>query len=269
MLNPSLLILISIIIAPAADVGLFLGIVTVIESIPSGKLESNEIINQMKYITIIPARGGSKRFPGKNIHQFQGKPLIAHSIRCSLACGQVSHTFVSTDDEQIKEVSLQFGAEIINRPQELGGDFVSSAEVMQSAARMLVEQGIDFDYVLLLQATNPLRPKSLLDDAIQIIEKTRTDSLMTVSRSELKLGRIIDGKFTPWNYHYGQRSQDLEPLFYENGLLYISSKDLLLQGKIVSENMYPMVVDHIFGEVDIDTQEDMAYAEYIAMQYNE
>lgn len=90
---------------------------------------------------------------------------------------------------------------------------------------------------------------------------------MTVNRSELKLGKIINNHYQPWNYHYGQRSQDLEPLYYENGLLYISSKELLLKGKIVDENMYPMVVDHIFGEVDIDTKEDMSYAEFIYNNY--
>lgn len=90
---------------------------------------------------------------------------------------------------------------------------------------------------------------------------------MTVSRSKLKLGRIVANHFQPWNYHFGQRSQDLDPLYYENGLLYISSKELLLQGRITSENMYPMVVDHIFGEVDIDNREDLEYAEFIANRY--
>ena len=221
----------------------------------------------MKYITIIPARGGSKRFSGKNIHDFMGKPLIVHSIDCSKACRQISHTYVSTDDEQIKQISLQYGAEVIDRPTELGSDFATSADVMKNAVEQLIAKGVGFDYVLLLQATNPLRPEGLLQNAIDIIEHTKADSLMTVNHSELKLGKIVDNHFQPWNYYYGQRSQDLEPLYYENGLLYISSKELLLKGKITSDNMYPMVVDHIFGEVDIDTREDMEYAEFIAKRY--
>ena len=220
----------------------------------------------MKYITVIPARGGSKRFPGKNIHSFMGKPLIAHSIDCSIGCSLISRTFVSTDDARIKKVSTQYGAEIIDRPKELGGDYVTSAEVMRNAVQELVG-GVDFDYVVLLQATNPLRPYSLISDAIHLIEETKADSLMTVSRSKLKLGRIVANHFQPWNYHFGQRSQDLDPLYYENGLLYISSKELLLQGRITSENMYPMVVDHIFGEVDIDNRENLEYAEFIANRY--
>lgn len=223
----------------------------------------------MKYITIIPARGGSKRFPGKNIHDFMGKPLIAHSVDCSKECTMVSQTYVSTDDEQIKQVSLQYGAEVIDRPVELGSDFATSADVMKNAVEQLISRGVDFDYVLLLQATNPLRPQKLLDDAIKVIEETKSDSLMTVNRCELKLGKIVNNHFQPWNYHYGQRSQDLDPLYYENGLLYISSRELLLKGKITSENMFPMVVEHIFGEVDIDTREDMEYAEFIAKRYAE
>jgi N-acylneuraminate cytidylyltransferase len=221
----------------------------------------------MKFITIIPARGGSKRFPGKNIHDFMGKPLIAHSIDCSKKCDFISHTYVSTDDEQIKQVSLLYGAEVIDRPKELGSDFTTSADVMKNAVEQLIAKGVEFDYVLLLQATNPLRPQKLLNEAINIIEETNPDSLMTVNRSELKLGKIIDNHFQPWNYHYGQRSQDLDPLYYENGLLYISSKELLLQGKIRNENTYPLVVNHIYGEVDIDTKEDMEYAEFIAKRY--
>lgn len=223
----------------------------------------------MKYVTIIPARGGSKRFPGKNIYEFLGKPLIAHSIDYSKKCPLISHTYVSTDDEEIKRVSLQYGAEVIDRPAELGSDFATSADVMKNAVEQLIAQGVDFDYVLLLQATNPLRPANLLYEAINIIEESKADSLMTVNRSELKLGKIVNNHFQPWNYHYGQRSQDLEPLYYENGLLYISSKKLLLQSKITSDNMYPMVVDHIFGEVDIDTRENMEYAEFIAKRYAE
>ena len=223
----------------------------------------------MKYVTIIPARGGSKRFPGKNIYVFMGKPLIAHSICYSQTCKFVSHTYVSTDDDIIKQTSLQYEADVIDRPEELGSDYATSADVMKNAVEQLLNRGETFDYVILLQATNPLRPKGLLEDAIKIIEENKPDSLMTVSKSDLKLGKIIDNHFRPWNYHYGQRSQDLDPLFYENGLLYISSKELLLQGKITSENMFPMVVDHIFGEVDIDTREDMEYAEFIAKRYEE
>lgn len=220
-----------------------------------------------KYITIIPARGGSKRFPGKNIHKLNGLPLICHSIDYSLKNSIVQGTYVTTDSEEIKKISRAAGALIIDRPDELAGDYVTSASVMKHAVDYLIAKGVEFDYVILLQATNPLRPKSLLDKAIDIIEKRRVTSLFTVSRSEKKLGKIIDGKFVPWNYTFGMRSQDMEPLYYENGLLYITSKELLLQEIIEGQDAYPLVVDHPFGEVDIDTKKDFEYAKLILNQY--
>ncbi len=217
----------------------------------------------MKYISIIPARGGSKRFPNKNIYPLGGLPLIAHSIEYSVNNPLISETYVSTDSQAIKTVSEEFGAIVLDRPEKLGGDFVPTSAVLQDAAVQLLSQGVDFDYMVLLQATNPLRPNSLLEESIRVLEEEKYDSLMTVNKSEKKLGRIIDNKFCPWNYEFGQRSQDLEPLYYENGLLYISSKELILNGKIIGDKMYPMIVEHVFGQVDIDTKEDMEYAEYI------
>lgn len=222
-----------------------------------------------KYISIIPARGGSKRFPGKNTYVLNGIPLIGHSIEYSIRNSIVEGTYVSTDGADIKRISIEAGAEIIDRPAEFAGDHATTASAMKHAVQHLIDKGVEFDFVVLLQATNPLRPKTLLKDAISIIEKGKNDSLFTVNKSEKKLGKIIDGKFVPWNYKFGMRSQDLEPLYYENGLLYITSKELLLQEIIEGPTAYPMIVDHPYGEVDIDTVEDFHYAEYILSQYKD
>lgn len=221
----------------------------------------------MKYITLIPARGGSKRFPGKNIHMLNGMPLIEYSIQYSFQCNLINATYVSTDDKDIKAVASISGATVLDRSEELATDHASTAAVMQDAVRTLIDNGVEFDYVVLLQATNPLRPKDLLKDAIKIIEEKHCSSLMAVNRCDKKLGKIIDNQFKPWNYYFGQRSQDMEPLYYENGLLYITSKEMLLEGKVMDESSYPLVVDHIYGEIDIDTYEDMKYAEYIINNY--
>ena len=87
--------------------------------------------------------------------------------------------------------------------------------------------------------------------------------MFTVSRDHKKLGKIKDHKFEPFNYKIGQRSQDLEPLYYENGLLYITKAALIKQNIIFNESSYPYIVNHKFANVDIDTQEDFDYAEYI------
>lgn len=124
-----------------------------------------------------------------------------------------------------------------------------------------------FDYIILLQATNPLRPAGMMEDAIQVIETGRYDSLFTVSPLVRKLGRLIDEKFVPWNFVFGQRSQDMEMLYFENGLLYITSKELILKGNIRGKSLFSLVVDHPFGSLDIDTQEDFDMVEYYMHKY--
>ena len=223
----------------------------------------------MKYIAIIPARGGSKRFPKKNIHDFCGKPLIAHSIEYAKKNSNIMEVYVSTDSEEIAKVSIQYGAKVINRSLDLAGDYVPTVDVLKDAVEQLLAKNVTFDSVALLQPTNPLRPKMLLDETIQKMDVMENDSLCTVSRSDKKLGKIIENKFVPWNYKFGQRSQDLEPLYYENGLLYIIRKELLLQGRILGDTMFPFIVDHPFGQVDIDKKEDIEYAEYIIQHYHE
>jgi N-acylneuraminate cytidylyltransferase len=222
-----------------------------------------------KFVVVIPARGGSKRFPDKNIYPLDGKPLIAYSINYAKAYDDTLDVYVSTDSQRIADVSRDFGAKIIQRPPELAEDHVSTAAALQHFAYELTKAQIEFDYVILLQPTNPLRPDDLLKDAIEIINSGQHDSLMTVSPSYLKFGKIIEDRFIPWNYQYGQRSQDLKPLYYENGLLYISKKELILKGSIIGEKMYPMIIDNLYGTIDIDTIDDLKYAEFIMRQGKE
>ena len=215
----------------------------------------------MKTIAIIPARGGSKRLFQKNIKLLGGIPLLAHSILYAKANNQIiDEVYVSTDNAEIKEVALQFGAKVIDRPAHLSGDF----EPTVSALKNVLEQIEDkVENIVLLQATNPLRPEKLLKEAFEIFDKEKVDSLFTVTQNHQKFGKIEKDKFFPFNYKVGQRSQDLAPLFFENGLLYITKAKLVLEDKIISENAYPLVVEHIFGKIDIDTIEDFDYAEYV------
>ena len=215
----------------------------------------------MKTIAIIPARGGSKRLFQKNIKLLGGIPLLAHSILYAKANNQIiDEVYVSTDNAEIKEVALQFGAKVIDRPAHLSGDF----EPTVSALKNVLEQIEDkVENIVLLQATNPLRPEKLLKEAFENFDKEKVDSLFTVTQNHQKFGKIEKDKFFPFNYKVGQRSQDLAPLFFENGLLYITKAKLVLEDKIISENAYPLVVEHIFGKIDIDTIEDFDYAEYV------
>jgi N-acylneuraminate cytidylyltransferase len=211
-------------------------------------------------ICVIPARGNSKRLPGKNIKILHGIPLLAHSILYAQKHSFIEAVYVTTDDEEIKKVALDFGAKVVQRPAHLSGDF----EPTVSALKHVIESiDAEVENVVLLQATNPLRPENLLSEAFKLYLENDLDSLFTVSRNYQKLGKIVNQKFEPYNYCIGQRSQDLEPLYFENGLLYISKAKNILNNKIITENAYPFEVNHIFANVDIDTQDDFEFAEYI------
>jgi N-acylneuraminate cytidylyltransferase len=219
----------------------------------------------MKTIAIIPARGGSKRLPNKNLLLLNGIPLIAHSILYAQAnANLIDEIYVSTDDDAIKEIAIAYGAKVINRPDAISGDLVPTIGSLQHVLNSIDDI---VDSIVLLQPTNPLRPENLLIEAFEKYKIGGFDSLFTVTQSHQKLGRIKANKFHPFNYELGQRSQDLEPLFYENGLLYISKADLITKGIIVSENGFPFELNHIFAQVDIDTQEDLEYAQYLIEKF--
>lgn len=214
----------------------------------------------MKTIAIIPARGGSKRLPGKNSMLLGGIPLVAHSILYAQADSRIDAVYVSTDDAEIKKIAIAYGAQVIDRPQHLARDLEPTVTALKHVLESLESKP---ETVVLLQPTNPLRPKDLLQNALEIYEKGRYKSLFTVTQSHQKLGKIKEDKFIPFNYEPGQRSQDLEPLYFENGLLYICKSELILNDTIISEEAYPLLIDHPFGSVDIDTLEDFDYAVYL------
>jgi CMP-N-acetylneuraminic acid synthetase len=219
----------------------------------------------MKNIVIIPVRGGSKRLPNKNGKLLGGIPLFVHSINYAKQNLDICHKIVvSTDDAMLKEIALKEGVFVVDRPKELSGDFVPTKDVLKHA---LAQETTAYNAVILLQSTNPFRPKELLKDAFAVFLKEASDSLMTVSISDKKLGKIVLNKFIPFNYEFGQRSQDMDSLFYENGLLYITKASNIENGEIIGANNYPYIENHPLAKIDIDTQEDFELAAYYYQQY--
>lgn len=219
----------------------------------------------MKTIAIIPARGHSKRLPNKNTKLLAGIPLLVHSINCAKKHDFIDAIYVSTDNEDIKNIALEHGVFVIDRPQELSGDLEPTVTALKHVLESIEHEVSD---VILLQPTNPLRPKHLLTEAFQRYKGNAYDSLFTVSRNHQKLGTIEKGIFKPFNYSIGQRSQDLEPLYFENGLLYITKATHILNNQIITENAFPLIVDHPFALIDIDTQEDFDLTEFMINKYN-
>ena len=216
-------------------------------------------------LIIIPARAGSKRIKGKNTKSFNGFPLIEHSIKYaqSYIGGDI---IISTDDKQIESIAEQYNVPIIWRNESLAQDQTPTTDVVKDVIERVNKT---YDFIVLLQPTNPLRPKDMFDKALELLLEKESDSLLTVSLSEHKLGKIKHSAFKPYTYEFGQRSQDLEPLYYENGLLYVCSYELAKNGKLMSENPTAMLIEHPFGSVDIDTELDWKWAELISKEYND
>ncbi len=219
----------------------------------------------MKTIAIIPARGGSKRLPNKNVLPLGEIPLIAHSILFAKKNNAIiDGIYVSTDNQIIKNIALQYGAKVIDRPEELSDDLQPTVAALN---HVLGNLDLMPENIVLLQPTNPFREENLLEKCFEVYLDKNVDSLFTVSKNNYKLGKIQNNCFDPFNYKIGQRSQDLEPLYFENGLLYICKSKLIIEEKIISETAFPFIVDHIFANIDIDTQEDFDYAAYIYQKF--
>ena len=218
-----------------------------------------------KILIIIPARAGSKRIKGKNTRSFNGFPLIEHSIRYaqSYIGGDI---IISTDDKQIGSIAEKYSVTIVWRDESLAQDQTPTTDVVKDVIERVEKS---YDFVVLLQPTNPLRPKKMFKEAIKLLQENKNDSLITVSLCEHKLGKIKQSAFKPNSYEFGQRSQDLEPLYYENGLLYLCSYELAKNGKLISENPTAMIIEHPFASVDIDTELDWKWAELISKEYND
>lgn len=215
-------------------------------------------------ISIIPARGGSKGIPKKNIIDFCGKPLIAWSILQSKSTELIDEVYVSSDDDEIIDVSCKYGAKAIHRPKELATDFSTSEEALLHAIS-IIEKEIDIDLVVFLQATAPLREKKDIVEALAEFRANKVDSLFSAARLEdfFIWKRTHDG-FISMNYDYKNRirRQDIEEQYVENGSIYIFKPFILkkynnrLGGKI---GIYEM---EFWKTWEINTMEDKELCEW-------
>jgi N-acylneuraminate cytidylyltransferase len=217
----------------------------------------------MIYHVIIPARGGSKRYPRKNRQLLNGKPLIAYSIEYALDNFAKECIWVNTDDLEIAEIAGKYNINITIRPDELGGDHVSTADVLYFQSQTFLENSIICDAMILLQPTNPLRPSELMKNSIMIFEKENRNSLASFTPLNKKYGKINSNKYHPSNYTVGQRMQDVKPEYFENGLIYITKINSINQKIILTEDVIPIIIDDIVASVDIDERSDMIFAEFL------
>jgi len=217
----------------------------------------------MNVLAIIPARGGSKAIPRKNVVDFGGKPLIAWSIETALASRLVTRTVVSTDDDEISAVAEACGAEVVRRPAAISGDEAASEDALLHVLDDL-RQGENYepDLVLFVQATSPLRDADDFDSAIETLISEQADSLVSVGPFHGFLWALADGSATPVNYDplKRPRRQDLPAEYVmENGSFFICKTHILRQLKCRLGGKITVYKQSLVNSFEINEPEDLPF----------
>lgn len=226
-------------------------------------------------IAIIPARGGSKRIPRKNIKLFHGKPMIAYSIEAALASGCFDKVIVTTDDQEIADVATQYGAEVpFIRPANISDDYATTMDVMQHAISWCENNGWDVNMVCCLYATAPFVTSSDLKDGYtKLTNDQDTEFVFSAATFSFPIQRAIkltsEGKvnmFYPENELV--RSQDLKEAYHDAGQFYWGKKTAFLQKKSMFSESSQIILIPRNRVQDIDTLEDWNFAEILFSMLN-
>jgi N-acylneuraminate cytidylyltransferase len=223
------------------------------------------------FLAIVPARGGSKRLPQKNILDLCGKPLVAYTIEAGLKSKYVDEVVVSSDNVDILRISQKLGTKTINRPHALSSDTATTYD----AVKHVVENMEKYNYVVLLQPTSPLRNEKHIDEAIELLEEKKADAIISVCEMEHSplwsntlpedgnMGSFLSNKII------NKRSQDLEKYYRLNGAIYICSTDRLLENNsfFLKNNIFAYKMDRR-SSIDIDEKIDFEFARLLVRQYD-
>lgn len=218
-------------------------------------------------IAVIPARGGSKRIPRKNIKQFCGKPMIAWSIEAAKTSGLFDHVIVSTDDAEIASVANQWGAEVpYVRPADLSDDHVGTGPVIKHAVEWVIEHRGAVEFVCTIYATAPFMKHTDLIDGLALLLRSGSEIAFSVTTFPFPIQRAVkitaNGRvemFQP--EHYKIRSQDLEPAYHDAGQFYWARASAVLsEVSAFSTAAAPLILPR-YRVQDIDTIEDWERAE--------
>lgn len=219
----------------------------------------------MKNIAIIPARGGSKRIPRKNIKPFMGKPIIAYSIEAALQSGLFDEVMVSTDDKQIAEIACKYGAQVpFMRSAEMSNDYAGTDDVILEVLRKYKEQGREFETVCCIYSTAPFVTSERLREAYEKMN-SEIDSVFTCVAYSYPIQRslhIVDGKISMLYPEYeASRSQDLETIYHDAGQFYVAKTASFIQEKTFwGKNTAGLVLSELEVQ-DLDTLTDWQLAE--------
>jgi len=225
---------------------------------------------EMRTLGIIPARGGSKGVPRKNIKLLGGKPLLQYTAEAALAARRLTRVILTTEDEEIAAVGRRCGLDVpFLRPAELSQDDTPTLPVIQHAVRSLEAQGDAYDFICVLQPTNPLRKPEDIDGCLRLLEESNLDAVVSVLRVphqfnphwvyfQTKDGRLAlsTGESVPIS-----RRQDLPPAFHREGSVYATCRDVLMKhGSLYGQRLGGYELDGV-DNVNIDGLEDWQRAE--------
>lgn len=230
-------------------------------------------------LAIIPARGGSKGIPLKNLREIAGRSLLAHALELTLSIDEVSAVCVSTDHAKIREVAEGYkGVQVVDRPDSLSGDRVADIPVLKHALHEMESRtGRNFQTVLMLQVTSPLRTARDVSESIRELDRAKCDVVWTVSASDLHfhpLKQLVvdDDK----NFDFYDRSgaqivarQELKQLFHRNGSCYAFRRDFVVQAESLHSPESSRAVVSNGVRVNIDTEKDLEMAEKLLMERSE
>jgi len=227
----------------------------------------------MSTVAFIPARGGSKGLPGKNIRMLAGKPLIAWSIEQALQSNLIDRVYVSTDSADISEVARQYGADVpFLRPESLSGDTATTESAMLHFCDWLIDNNLNFKNFLLIQATSPIRAHGRFDKAISFFEQEKYDSMLAVAASHRFFWKCPTSPKATYDYLNRPRRQDIakEDISYmETGSFYLTKMSALrayknrLCGRV---GMYETPEEEIY---EIDSLVDFKVCETLMNHLNE
>ncbi|OCL83442.1 MULTISPECIES: pseudaminic acid cytidylyltransferase [Arcobacteraceae] len=217
-------------------------------------------------VAIIPARGGSKRIPKKNIKNFHGKPLIAYSIEAAIKSKLFSKVIVSTDDEEIVEVSKNYGADIpFIRPKELCDDFTGTGAVVNHAIDFLKQNGEKIDFVCTIYATAPFLQEKYLIEGFTKLKNSTVKNAFSCTSMPFPIQRTF--KITQdercemfWPENFMKRSQDLEEAYQDAGQFYWENLSIKSDEIMFGKDSIPIILPRCLVQ-DIDTLEDWQRAE--------
>jgi CMP-N-acetylneuraminic acid synthetase len=224
----------------------------------------------MVVLGMVPARGGSKGIPHKNLRMVAGRPLLAYTADAARGSRRLSRTIVSTDDEGIAEAARTLGLEVpFMRPSDLATDEAPMLPVLQHAAREMAQRGCAADAIVLLQPTSPLRRAEHIDAAIELLERTGADSIVSVIEvphqfSPVSIMRLEDGHLRP--YEDGPlvtRRQNKPRLYARNGPAVLAVRTRVLEGgSLYGDDCRPYVMPAA-DSLDVDTPDDLRLVELV------